>query len=256
MSYEDMNNVLMDHFIDKLPDISDSSYQHLNRFLIPPIDVEIENENASVTMENQECNKQKFTEYYNKNRYLCNECDIQFTEKWDLNKHLRIYHHIGLPIYKYSNTKIRCETSGRKRKVATKIDACYTHCASLKIHQHTKCANKCSFIKTDLIKNKKRPFMCEVCGKTFLKKSQFGKHLKQIHMGAMPFKCDLCGNCFKHNYLLKKHQANLHKGKKRLYCKVCRKSIYGEPSGEPRKCSSCNILEYSVGDGMIQSAKT
>ena len=52
-------------------------------------------------------------------------------------------------------------------------------------------------------------YKCKYCGKLFLFPSYLERHLKS-HTGEKPFVCELCGKSFTRNYGIKKHMMLYH----------------------------------------------
>eukprot|EP00111_Clytia_hemisphaerica_P014531 TCONS_00042780-protein len=65
-----------------------------------------------------------------------------------------------------------------------------------------------------------RPFVCDVCSKSFARKSDFERH-QDIHTGIKKFHCDDCGKSFHRNSNLKRHKQT-HLVTKEYKCSVCK----------------------------------
>ena len=77
--------------------------------------------------------------------------------------------------------------------------------------------------KTSLCNYKEKKFVCNICEKTYKRKSSLATHLV-THTDIKPFKCLQCNKEFLRNSDLRKH-AVMHTGDKPYVCKVCRKQF-------------------------------
>lgn len=64
-----------------------------------------------------------------------------------------------------------------------------------------------------------RPYVCEVCEKSFARHSTLWNH-RRIHTGEKPYKCDICTSRFNQATHLKNH-AKVHSGEKPFKCDIC-----------------------------------
>ena len=70
---------------------------------------------------------------------------------------------------------------------------------------------------------RKKPFKCEICNKTFSYKSTIKEHKATVHDGQKPYNCEFCEKKFSSKSNFKKHVVMVHAGKKPLECMFCNK---------------------------------
>ena len=70
--------------------------------------------------------------------------------------------------------------------------------------------------------SKARPFICQVCGKSFKIQTQLSNHIKVVHNKIRRFECTFCHMKFGQKTTLEKHVARIHEKQKHT-CKNCGK---------------------------------
>ena len=68
-----------------------------------------------------------------------------------------------------------------------------------------------------------KPYTCETCNKSFSKSSSLVDH-KRVHTGLKPYKCDTCGKSFATSSHLVTHKR-IHTGEKPYKCDICQKQF-------------------------------
>ena len=76
-------------------------------------------------------------------------------------------------------------------------------------------------ILQQFMKERKKPFKCEICNAEFTSKHGMKGHIATIHEGKKLFKCDICNASFGKKGNLNKHVATVHEGKKQFKCDIC-----------------------------------
>ncbi|PAV71105.1 hypothetical protein WR25_11294 [Diploscapter pachys] len=102
------------------------------------------------------------------------------------------------------------------------------------------------------VKEKKRPFRCEMCRYSFGKRSDLKRHYL-IHTGERPHKCHICGKAFRVKSALKDH-LRIHENERdnnadQPTCTVCNKPFYSRSAlilhmrqhsgNQPLECRFC-----------------
>ena len=120
--------------------------------------------------------------------FKCNHCNYETHRKGDLKKHNLIHTAKNRYKCKYCNY-----TAHKKDMVIRHIG----------IH----------------IEEEEKPYRCDYCGKGFMLKHDFSKHVK-IHTGEKAYKCNYCVKRFKTAYSLNQH-IRIHTKAKQFKCNYC-----------------------------------
>ena len=71
------------------------------------------------------------------------------------------------------------------------------------------------------ISSEEKPFVCNMCGHRFNKKSNMVKHVKMVHEKLRPWTCEECNKSFSDRRDLVAHEDSVHKGLKPFDCPYC-----------------------------------
>ena len=131
-----------------------------------------------------------------KKDFLCNICNMTFTQISGYDKHQRSVHENPSTQKKYS------VTNARKR----------------------------FFYKTDLayhifVDHDGNRFQCEECNATFTRKFGLSTHRKTVHMKISNYKCRFCGKLFSQKSNLNTHINAAHINEKNHACDTCDKTF-------------------------------
>ena len=167
----------------------------------------------------------------------CLKCDIVFSNRRNLRKHIRRVHEpIEMHQCKLCDLKVTTERSLKKHILTihegkspfecNQCDAKYRTRTTLykhirEIHEKTFKCLTCfmRFSEASLLKNhekvherkKLQPnFKCFICKANYELKTDFAKHISEVHEGKKPLICPYCGINFTSIDLLTAHQLSLH----------------------------------------------
>ncbi|XP_039608478.1 gastrula zinc finger protein XlCGF57.1-like [Polypterus senegalus] len=196
------------------------------------------------TKTDQEQVEKKVQIYTGKN--CCLECGKQFTQKGDLNKHMRVHtgekpyccHECGKSFSTRSDLDRHRRThTGEKPHCCSECDKSFSCINYLQKHRKihtgkkTYCCPECgkSFSSRRSLQNHRiihtgeKPHCCHECGKSFLRRNSLQSH-RRIHTGEKPHCCSECGKSFSWRSHLQRHRI-IHTGEKPHCCPECGKSF-------------------------------
>lgn len=158
----------------------------------------------------------------------CHECHEQMNSLKELFSHIRDTHQNSRPFIFCCDRK----NFGRARAfdhMRVHLDKDAFKCPQCENRYPAKFLLNCH-IKQVHTPPEDREFVCEVCAKSFAKRSGFEDHVK-YHTAPQdrPYKCTYCGNGFTTPYQLKRHVARLHEKTNNFICEDCGKG-YGTNS--------------------------
>ena len=167
----------------------------------------------------------------------CRKCDIVFSNRTNLRRHIqRVHEPIKMHQCKFCDLKVTTERSlkkhiltiheGKRPFECKHCDVKYKTWTTLnkhirEIHDKTFKCLTCfmRFSEASLLKNhenvhdRKKPqpnFKCFICNANYELKTDFAKHISEVHEGKKPLICPYCGVNFTSIDLLTAHQLSLH----------------------------------------------
>ncbi|KAG5669668.1 hypothetical protein PVAND_017551 [Polypedilum vanderplanki] len=186
------------------------------------------------------------------NKFLCDKCNFEATEKSTLERHLKIHsikesqlffcEMCGLSYGKRHllnrHVKVKHTTKERKFKCTNQnCDKAFYTLAGLKKHSetHSEKALPCEYcgklfsclnnLRTHLYYHAEPKFSCdfEGCGKKFFMRKLWKSHMK-VHKGQKDFDCEFCDKSYFFQAHLKRHVISMHM-KLKIDCELCPSSF-------------------------------
>ncbi|XP_055632572.1 zinc finger protein 62 homolog [Toxorhynchites rutilus septentrionalis] len=104
-----------------------------------------------------------------------------------------------------------------------------SNCGKIATFQCTQCDK--AFVTVGGLKNhqevhgNKRSFVCDICGRAFLRKSVLNDHMNTVHSTLRLFKCSLCPKSFASRNIFQSHQLT-HTKERPYQCRYCDKRYF------------------------------
>ena len=76
-----------------------------------------------------------------------------------------------------------------------------------------------------VVHEKKKPFMCDLCGSSNSTRQRLKRHIEVVHKGIKKHQCSICEARFSSTYNMRLHIASTHEKKKLYQCSLCSDSF-------------------------------
>lgn len=188
--------------------------------------------------------------------FKCELCDMEFSSRSNRSRHIKIHLNDRPHVCEICNRaftirhKLKTHMKTHSTETPFKCELCeksFKHLSQLKLHTTIthQDSEQCSEILASI--DTQRNFLCDLCGKSYLRKHVFEGHLR-AHSGEKPFSCPVCGKMFSTSSLLCLHRKTHDEEKpfKCSYCdkhfrmkKLCRRHELIHTGEKPLKCDLC-----------------
>uniref|UniRef100_A0A1A9WDW3 C2H2-type domain-containing protein n=1 Tax=Glossina brevipalpis TaxID=37001 RepID=A0A1A9WDW3_9MUSC len=189
--------------------------------------------------------------------YNCLLCDEAFMRAWELKQHLNTHDDSKVHKCEYcpasyfykSNLTIHMR-SHRPKEKTRKIEklkerkVCHYCPRTFSTTTHRR--------RHERIHTGERPYVCEMCGRSFASSSDMSNHRSSQHLHERNFVCDICDKRFNRRSQLRIHKTNVHTAKPCIHvCTICNASFKGINELKTHinihrekayKCLECNKL--------------
>lgn len=149
----------------------------------------------------------------------CDLCDVKCTNAATLKVHQNIMHLNGSETFK-CNT---CNSAFYTQNLLDKHTLTHSGVQNVKCHYCEKLFN-CSGSREAHERRHHtgiKPYKCSECeDRSFFSKSEYNRHTKRLHSKERPFVCELCNKTFAINADLKNH-LKVHENIRNFQCDIC-----------------------------------
>jgi len=143
---------------------------------------------------------------------LCHSCPVcfeTFTSIRDYNRHIKTHRNGG--ILRHRNGRLLSDEvmkgkREQREKLIKELKTYNSMVRRLQLHKQ---------------KRDERPFLCEMCAKSFKDEGALKRHKLGFHIDPVSYSCDICSATFKYRGSLKHHLRTIHSDKRPFKCDHC-----------------------------------
>ena len=96
---------------------------------------------------------------------------------------------------KVKNATLVCEQTFQERQMSEKE---FPNCSMVKHSKYDSIFKRKQNLKEHIqsVDERKEPFKCNTCGRSFAQKSDLNRHVSSVHEGKKPYQCNICCTSF------------------------------------------------------------
>ena len=168
------------------------------------------------------------------NPFYCEACEVGFTRRCTLERHIKEYHRESTEAFKCSqcNTHFSSDDNLRRHVKTKHLEnaedfACNLCDRKFKRHdtllKHEEIGHNLRSNVAILpgINDEKQIFQCDICQKVYNQKFTLRRHIESKHAKQNVYQCNICGKGFDRKDVLQVHAQIHNRPVNRIVCEVC-----------------------------------